>query len=49
MPRKIVIIGASGRDYHNSNLVFESNPEYRVVAFLQTQIPGTAGEDTRHL
>jgi len=43
MPRKIVIIGASGRDYHNFNLVFRNNPEYRVVAFLQTQIPGTAG------
>jgi len=24
MPRKIVIIGASGRDYHNFNLVFET-------------------------
>ncbi|MEM4904180.1 MAG: hypothetical protein QXL28_04335 [Desulfurococcaceae archaeon] len=41
--RKVVIIGASGRDYHNFNVVFRNNPEYRVVAFLQTQIPGVAG------
>ncbi|MEM1638945.1 MAG: cyclic 2,3-diphosphoglycerate synthase [Desulfurococcaceae archaeon] len=43
MLRKIVIIGASGRDYHNFNVVFRNNPNYKVVAFLQTQIPGVAG------
>jgi predicted GTPase len=43
MGRKVVIIGASGRDYHNFNMVFRNNPEYRVVAFLQTQIPGVSG------
>jgi predicted GTPase len=43
MARKVVIIGASGRDYHNFNVVFRNNPAYRVVAFLQTQIPGVAG------
>ena len=43
MTRKIVIIGASGRDYHNFNTVYRENPEYRVIAFLQTQIPGIAG------
>lgn len=41
--RKIVIIGASGRDYHNFNVVYRNNPNYRVVAFIQTQIPGIAG------
>ncbi|MEM4535594.1 MAG: cyclic 2,3-diphosphoglycerate synthase, partial [Desulfurococcaceae archaeon] len=35
--------GASGRDFHNFNVVFRNNPEYRVVAFLQTQIPGVSG------
>lgn len=43
MPRKVIIIGASGRDYHNFNVFFRNNPEYKVVAFLQTQIPGVAG------
>ncbi len=41
--RRVVIIGASGRDFHNFNVVFRNNPEYRVVAFLQTQIPGISG------
>lgn len=43
MPRKVVIIGASGRDYHNFNVVYRNNPDYKVVAFLQTQIPGVSG------
>lgn len=43
MVRKIVIIGAGGRDFHNFNVYFRDNEEYRVVAFLQTQIPGIAG------
>lgn len=43
MPRKVVVIGASGRDYHVFNVYFRNNPEYRVIAFLQTQIPGIAG------
>jgi predicted GTPase len=43
VPRKVVVIGASGRDYHVFNVYFRNNPEYRVIAFLQTQIPGIAG------
>ncbi|MEM4691133.1 MAG: GTPase, partial [Desulfurococcaceae archaeon] len=43
MVRKIVIIGASGRDYHNFNVFYRNNPNYRVIAFLQTQIPGITG------
>ncbi|MEM4717312.1 MAG: cyclic 2,3-diphosphoglycerate synthase [Desulfurococcaceae archaeon] len=43
MVRKVVIIGASGRDYHNFNVFFRNNPQYKVVAFLQTQIPGITG------
>jgi predicted GTPase len=43
MSRRVVIIGASGRDYHVFNVYFRNNPEYKVVAFLQTQIPGVAG------
>lgn len=43
MPRKIVILGASGRDFHNFNTFYRDNPDYEVVAFLQTQIPGISG------
>lgn len=43
MPRKVVILGASGRDFHNFNVFFRDNPDYRVLAFLQTQIPGVSG------
>jgi predicted GTPase len=38
--KKVVIIGAAGRDFHNFNIVFRNNPEYQVVAFTATQIPG---------
>ncbi len=43
MVKKVVILGAGGRDFHNFNVYFRDNPEYRVIAFLQTQIPGIAG------
>jgi predicted GTPase len=43
MVKRVVILGAGGRDFHNFNVYFRDNPEYRVVAFLQTQIPGIAG------
>jgi len=43
MVKKVVILGAAGRDFHNFNVVYRDNPEYKVVAFLQTQIPGIAG------
>ena len=38
--RKLVIMGAGGRDFHNFNVAFRNNPEARVVAFTATQIPG---------
>ncbi len=44
MPRRVAIIGAGGRDFHNFNVYFRDNPEYRVVAFLATQIPGITGK-----
>ncbi|WP_276814401.1 cyclic 2,3-diphosphoglycerate synthase [Desulfurococcus amylolyticus] len=43
MARKVVILGASGRDFHNFNVFYRDNPNYRVIAFLQTQIPGISG------
>ncbi len=42
-PRKALILGAAGRDFHNFNVCFRDNPEYRVVAFTATQIPDIAG------
>ena len=40
--KRIVIMGAAGRDFHNFNAVFRENPEYHVVAFTAAQIPGIA-------
>ena len=39
-PRRVIILGAAGRDFHNFNVAFRSNVAYRVVAFTATQIPG---------
>jgi predicted GTPase len=38
-PQKVIIMGAAGRDFHNFNVFFRSNPDYEVVAFTATQIP----------
>ncbi|MBN2491455.1 MAG: GTPase [Planctomycetes bacterium] len=38
--RKVVIMGAAGRDFHNFNCVFRDSEAYEVVAFTATQIPG---------
>jgi len=40
--KKILILGAAGRDFHNFNIVFRGNAEYNVVGFTATQIPGIA-------
>ncbi|HLO66780.1 MAG TPA: cyclic 2,3-diphosphoglycerate synthase [Holophaga sp.] len=42
-PRRVVILGAAGRDFHNFNTVYRDNPDYQVVAFTATQIPGIEG------
>jgi predicted GTPase len=41
--RKLVILGAAGRDFHNFNVLYRHDPEVNVVAFTATQIPGIAG------
>ncbi|MEW6455982.1 MAG: cyclic 2,3-diphosphoglycerate synthase [Acidobacteriota bacterium] len=41
--KKVLIMGAAGRDFHNFNVYFRDNPEYRVVAFTATQIPDIEG------
>ncbi|MDY0319261.1 MAG: cyclic 2,3-diphosphoglycerate synthase [Candidatus Cloacimonadaceae bacterium] len=40
MKRKVIIMGAAGRDFHNFNVFFRDNKDYEVVAFTATQIPG---------
>ena len=38
--RKVIIMGAGGRDFHDFNVVYRNDPETEVVAFTATQIPG---------
>ncbi len=42
-PKRAIILGAAGRDFHNFNLFFRNNPDYRVVAFTAAQIEGITG------
>jgi predicted GTPase len=37
--QRVIIMGAAGRDFHNFNVFFRSNPNFEVVAFTATQIP----------
>ena len=37
--KKVLIMGAAGRDFHNFNVFFRDNENYNVVAFTATQIP----------
>jgi predicted GTPase len=41
--KKVIIMGAAGRDFHNFNTYFRDNADYRVVAFTATQIPDIEG------
>jgi predicted GTPase len=41
--RRVVIMGAAGRDFHNFNVVYRDDPTVEVVAFTAAQIPGIAG------
>jgi len=41
--RKVIIIGAAGRDFHNFNTYYRNNEAYEVVAFTAAQIPDIAG------
>jgi len=43
MKKKVIIMGAAGRDFHNFNVFFRDNEEYEVVAFTATQIPNIEG------
>src|SRR6185369_3853891 len=39
MARRVLIMGAAGRDFHNFNVYYRDNPNAEVVAFTATQIP----------
>ncbi|MBN2017064.1 MAG: GTPase [Candidatus Cloacimonetes bacterium] len=43
MKRKVIIMGAAGRDFHNFNVIYRDNPDYEIVAFTATQIPDIEG------
>ncbi|HSC51107.1 MAG TPA: cyclic 2,3-diphosphoglycerate synthase [Gaiellaceae bacterium] len=38
--RKVILMGAGGRDFHNFNVVYRDDPDAEVVAFTAAQIPG---------
>jgi predicted GTPase len=40
--KRVLIMGAAGRDFHDFNVCFRDDPGVRVVAFTATQIPGIA-------
>ena len=44
--KRIVILGAAGRDFHDFNVVFRDDPSVEVVAFTAAQIPDI--EDRRY-
>ena len=41
--KRVIIIGAAGRDFHNFNSYYRGNENYQVVAFTATQIFDIAG------
>ncbi len=41
--RKVIIMGAAGRDFHNFNVLYRKNKSVEVVAFTATQIPDIEG------
>jgi len=43
MKRRVLIMGAAGRDFHNFNTFFRDNEAFEVVAFTATQIPDIEG------
>jgi predicted GTPase len=37
--KRVLIMGAAGRDFHNFNVAYRDDPQVEVVAFTATQIP----------
>lgn len=47
--KKVIILGAGGRDFHNFNVYFRDNPDYRVAAFTAAQIPNIEKRSYPHI
>ncbi|HUT04641.1 MAG TPA: cyclic 2,3-diphosphoglycerate synthase [bacterium] len=43
MRKRVLIMGAAGRDFHDFNVHFRDNDDYDVVCFTATQIPNIEG------
>jgi predicted GTPase len=43
--KRVIIIGAAGRDFHDFNVIFRDDPSYEVVAFTAAQIPFISDRD----
>jgi predicted GTPase len=43
MMENVIIMGAAGRDFHNFNVCFRGNTNYKVAAFTAAQIPDIEG------
>jgi predicted GTPase len=41
--KRVLIMGAAGRDFHNFNTFFRNKPECDVICFTAAQIPGISG------
>jgi len=41
--KRVLIMGAAGRDFHDFNVFFRNKPEFEVVCFTATQIPNIDG------
>lgn len=41
--RKVIIVGAAGRDFHNFNMLYRDRDDVEVIAFTATQIPDIDG------
>lgn len=41
--KKVIIMGAAGRDFHNFNTLYRNNNDVEIVAFTATQIPDIDG------
>jgi len=41
--KRVIIMGAAGRDFHNFNTYYRGNEDHEVVAFTATQIPDIGG------
>ncbi len=41
--KRVIIMGAAGRDFHNFNTLYRDNKDVEIVAFTATQIPDIEG------